>query len=355
MKRILVVNPFGLGDVIFTLRVLEGIKNAAHDASIDLVGNERTVELIRSHASVNESYAFNRDHIRQLRGKNFFAWAGEYKLLVEVWRSRKYDLMLDYSLGREFSFLGFLAGIRVRAGLNYKNRGVFLTHKLPFLGYEGKSVFEFQSDLLRVVAMPAHFPSGKLSFKLSAETHAAAQRFLREFDVDHGKRLALAPGGGRSWGENARFKQWDAGRFVDVANRWAQDTGGKVILIGDESEKSLLRDVSRSLEGKHASMIGYALPEVMSVLQKCHSFLGNDGGLAHLAYAMGVPSAVIFGPVDERVYAPFGIEVPLSIIKEGVSCRPCYKKFHFPVCRHDRACLDQLSVDTVYNALKKIT
>ncbi len=354
MKRILVVNPFGVGDAIFTLRILEGLKHSSHATLIDFVGNERTGEFLRTHSAIHEVYVFNRDKIRSMRRRNILSWMGEYKLLIDVWRSRKYDILLDFSLGREFAFLGYMAGIPVRAGLDYKKRGAFLTKRVPFTNYDGRPVADSQAQVLTAIGYPGDIPDGKLSFKISPAAEEAAKRFLQENGLNHGKKLAVAPGGGRSWGENARYKQWDARRFADVCRHWSTQEGGKVILLGDESEKDLIREISHEIGSPHAQMLGYALPEVMAVLGQSHLFLGNDGGLAHVANAMGVPSAVLFGPVDDKSYAPRGRAVRLALIREDVPCRPCYQNFKFPPCPNDRVCLDSLSVEKVLAELKKI-
>jgi ADP-heptose:LPS heptosyltransferase len=354
MKRILVVNPFGVGDVILTLRVLEGLKHSSHATLIDFVGNERTSEFLRTHSAIHEVYTFNRDQLRSMRQRNILSWIGEYKLLTDVWRSRKYDILLDLSLGREFAFLGFVAGIPVRAGLDYKKRGAFLTKRVPFTNYDGRSVADWQAQVLTSIGYPGDIPDGKLAFKISPAAQDAAKRFLHENGLIHGKKLVVAPGGGRSWGENAHYKQWDPGRFAEVCRRWIAEEGGKVILMGDESEKDLIREISHEIDSPHAQMLGFALPEVMAVLGESQLFLGNDSGLAHLANAMGVPAAVIFGPVDDKSYAPRGRGVKLAVIQEDVPCRPCYQNFKFPPCTHDRVCLEALTVEKVVTALKKI-
>lgn len=355
MKRILVVNPFGVGDVIFTLRVLEGLKHSSEATLIDFVGNERTGELLRAHSAIHEVYVFNRDRLRNIRRKNILSWMGEYKLLSELWRSRKYDILLDFSLGREFAFLGFMAGIPVRAGLDYKKRGAFLTKRVPLTSYDGKSVADYQAQVLISLGFSGDIPEGKLAFKISPAANDAAKRYLQENGLGHGQILAVAPGGGRSWGDNARYKQWDGDRFAQVCRQWIDEKGGKVVLMGDEAEKDLIRDISHAIGSHHAQMLGYALPEVMAVLKESDYFLGNDSGLAHLANAMGVPSAVIFGPVDDKSYAPRGRGIPQVLIKEDVPCRPCYQNFKFPPCPNDRVCLSALSVDKVASELKKIT
>jgi ADP-heptose:LPS heptosyltransferase len=41
-------------------------------------------------------------------------------------------------------------------------------------------------------------------------------------------------------------------------------------------------------------------------LKRARLFVGNDSGLMHLAAAAGTPTIGLFGPSDDRLYAPWG-------------------------------------------------
>jgi ADP-heptose:LPS heptosyltransferase len=54
------------------------------------------------------------------------------------------------------------------------------------------------------------------------------------------------------------------------------------------------------LVGKTDLLTAYAC------LKRASLFIGNDSGLMHLAAAAGAPTLGLFGPSDERHYAPWG-------------------------------------------------
>ncbi|MCH9644235.1 MAG: glycosyltransferase family 9 protein [Gammaproteobacteria bacterium] len=56
---------------------------------------------------------------------------------------------------------------------------------------------------------------------------------------------------------------------------------------------------------------------VAECFKRCHLFIGNDSGLMHLATAVGTPVIGLFGPSNDKHYAPLGpnchvIRTPLS-------------------------------------------
>jgi ADP-heptose:LPS heptosyltransferase len=84
--------------------------------------------------------------------------------------------------------------------------------------------------------------------------------------------------------------------------------GGRLMVLGGPEEQKLakgLRDVVMrnqfiNLTEDTDLLTAYAC------LKRARLFIGNDSGAMHLAAAAGVPTLGLFGPSDERQYAPFG-------------------------------------------------
>ena len=97
------------------------------------------------------------------------------------------------------------------------------------------------------------------------------------------------------------------------------------------------------------------MEKLCATLLRGKLLLCNDGGLLHLGNTLGVKTVSIFGPVDEKVYGPYGNDTPHEVLAQPVPCRPCYKDFHFPPCPHERRCLEELTAEKVLDAVKKIS
>jgi heptosyltransferase-2 len=78
--------------------------------------------------------------------------------------------------------------------------------------------------------------------------------------------------------------------------------------------------------------------------------VGNDSGLTHLAVAVGVPAVVLFGPtVPEFGFTPAG---PHRVVERSdLACRPCAVHGGSRCPRQDHACLSELEVGRVLDAL----
>jgi heptosyltransferase-2 len=81
------------------------------------------------------------------------------------------------------------------------------------------------------------------------------------------------------------------------------------------------------------------LAAIMSVARVCVS---NDSGAMHVAAAVGVPLAAIFGPTNEHETAPL-VHAPMELLIHEVSCRPCMLR----ECPIDHPCMRDLTPDRV--------
>ncbi len=355
LKRFLVINPFGIGDVIFSMTLVEAVRKAYPDAVIGFLCNERTVDLVRLNTSVDQTFVFNRDLFRRLWKRQPLLFFRKLKALLGMVREYHFETVFDLSLGREYSFFCWWIGIKKRIGFDYKARGIFLTDKIKIEGYSGRPVAEIQLELLGKTGISYEKGASILPIKLLPSVKKEVANFLKKQGVAEDEKLiALAPGGGKSWGENAVYKQWDAERFAQAANLFCEGQRFKILLLGDKSEKDLLERTASFLRVPSIVIAGEEIEKVCAFLSRSVFLCCNDGGLLHLANVLAVKTVSIFGPVDEKVYGPYGDVVAHAVLTEPVPCRPCYQKFHFPPCPYQRRCLSDLTADKVVAAMKKI-
>ncbi len=108
-------------------------------------------------------------------------------------------------------------------------------------------------------------------------------------------------------GSGGRAKCWPASRFAQTIRAVRKATGLRARVLLGPAEPDLAPAFA-GLDG--ADLLTPAtLPEAAGALLACRAYLGNDSGISHLAAALGVPSAVIFGPTSPALWAPPGARV----------------------------------------------
>ncbi|MGB2706243.1 MAG: lipopolysaccharide heptosyltransferase II [Candidatus Omnitrophota bacterium] len=347
-KKILIINTFGIGDVLFSTPMIRALKAHIPGASIDAMCNERGRYVLQHNRDIDRIIIFEKDDFRDAFRKSKLHFVRKlFKFIKEIKRG-KYDLAIDLSLGHQISMLLKILGIKKRIGFNYRNRGRFLTDKSNMNGFNGKHVVEHYLDILKLIGI-REIADKNLKLSLSPELEQWADSFLSRYALEHKRLVGLAPGGGKSWGEYAIYRRWDPANFAYLAERLSAKRKDIYFLIfGSSEEKEMAQSIEKGLAEKSTNLCGkVSLPEAIALIKKCALLLCNDGGLLHIAVSQGERTVSIFGPVDDKVYGPYPPSGRHKVVKaEDVACRPCYKNFKHKMCQtHD--CLKKIDKDKV--------
>lgn len=348
--RILIVNPFGIGDVLFTTPLIANLKEAFPDSYIGYVCNARTKDILLNNPKVDKVFVYEKDNFRKLWKTSKLLCIRKFLKLLSSIKKKKFDIVFDLSLGQEYSFFLWLIGIKKRIGYNYKNRGIFLIDKINISGYDKKHIVEYYLGLLKLIGIE---PKPKdLEFPLSAKDLEWAQDYLNENDVtDQDIIIGLIPGGGASWGVSAYRKQWPPHRFANLANQISEKFKAKIMLFGDINEIALCNQVASLVKEMPLITCGKTtLSRFAALLKRCDLVICNDGGPLHIAVSQGTKNISIFGPVNPLVYGPYPRSENNLVIKKDLVCQPCYEKFKLKECRH-MDCLTTIEVKEVMAAI----
>lgn len=349
-RRILIVNPFGIGDVLFTTPLVRAIKQAFPESRIAYLCNRRTQPILLSNPHVDEVLVYERDELDRLWHASPSKWFGRVLRLIRRAHRRRFDLAIDVSLGERYSFIVRMLGVRRLAGFDYRGRGRFLTARLPIEGYRDRHVVEHYRTLLAFLGVRLH--EARLEVRPPAEAVAWAMAWAREHRRG-GPLVGVVPAGGVSWGIDAGYRRWTLEGFAAVGDAMAQRPGARVVLLGERSDADVCGQVAQLMRHDAINFAGQTtLERFVALLAQLDLVVCNDGGPLHLAVSQGVKTVSVFGPVDPRVYGPYPADPERHrvVLRRDLPCRPCYHQFRLPPCPYDRACLNLLEPDDVVQA-----
>lgn len=353
--NILVFNPFGIGDVLFSTPLIRNLKEKINNCSITYVCNRRVEPLLNNNKFIDRVIVFEKDEWRNLGRKSKF---GLFKKIITQFReikNQKFDCLFDLSMNAQYGLFFKLTGIKKRIGYNYKNRGKFLTDKFDLSkGYQGRHVADFFLDLLSAVGLTATaYPFDIFLPKKKAITKPI---FLSHHNLPHQNFLiAVVAGSGDSWNQTAYFKRWPEEYFVELIERIQSELSAEVVLFGSKSEVPLTNRIYSRLAKKPLQLSGELnLESFIEHINICDLVISNDGGPFHIAQALKKKAVVFYGPVDEKVYGVYPDSSICAVFTGKVDCRPCYESFKFPECKFDKLCLRRITTDSVFSQIEKI-
>lgn len=351
-RKVLIINIFGIGDVLFTTPLIAAIKEHSPQTQIGFVCNARAESILKTNPHINKIFIYERDAFSALYKKSVFAFWKELLRLVDAIKREEYDAVFDVSLNTQVSIFCWLAGIKQRIGFNYKNRSPWLTKKISLVGFEGQHIVDYYLSLLNEVGIntKARF----LELYVSESDKIWADASLKQKGITFDKPIiGIVPGGGASWGQDASYKRWDAVSYAKLADKLIEKYSSQIILLGDKRENDLCRQMMERMQHKAISFCGETtLTQFGALARRSNLMVVNDGGPLHIAVAAGCKTVSIFGPVDENVYGPYPKEEH-KVVSLNIACRPCYRRFRRAQCAHV-SCLKNISVDQVYTSVEEI-
>ena len=355
VKRVLIVNPFGIGDVLFSTPVIRAIRRTFPNAYLAYLCNRRTQAILQRNPHLDELFVYEKDELIRVWEQNKLAALKMFVSLLQQIRRRRFELALDLSLGERYSFFLSLLGVPRRVGFDFRQRGRFLTHRFPIEGYHDHHVVEYYAQLMGWLGI--HPLDRHLDLATNTEDRQGAQQCLRRIGVDgHSLLIGLVPAGGISWGLQANFRRWSQDGFIEVGRTLWRRHQATLLVFGESGDREVCAEIAHAIGPAAVDLSGQTtLGQFISLIAHCHLVISNDGGPVHIAASQGVPTVSIFGPVNPEVYGPYPRTRQHRIVyKHDLPCRPCYHQFKLPPCPYERACLTQIEPDEVLEACEQV-
>jgi heptosyltransferase-2 len=293
VENIVIVRLSSLGDVVLALPVADNLKAAYPRAKVTFLVKEAFAPAVRAGGAVDETACFEE--------RGFWGWAAAI-------RRRRPALFVDLHDTPRTRLWGILSG--AERVLRYDKRAlarralVWFKRSSPHLA--GHVVDRYLESLAPLgISCPAREP------RLKAEGS-----FGREWGS--GPFLGVAPGARHA------TKRWAPDRFARAAGRLARERNMTVVLFGDIADRPVSRAVAAGLEPPFINVTGETtLAQMIAGIGRCSLFLTNDSGAMHVAAALGVPTAAVFGPTVEAFgFFPRGERAAVAEAPP-LPCRPC--------------------------------
>lgn len=147
-------------------------------------------------------------------------------------------------------------------------------------------------------------------------------------------------------------KRWPAERFGLVLAALQASHRVSIVVVGAAHDRGVSALVAGGLDGSELDLTGMTtLPQLAAVLAACDLFVGNDGGPAHLAAAVGTPVVTLMSGVHAaNVWDPAG-GFGYAVRAGALACAPCGSEFACPL-GHSR-CMHDISVEQVIAACRQ--
>ena len=333
MKKILIIEPNWLGDILFTTPCIRALRESNPGAFIGVMAHPRCKEILEDNPNIDELILFDeRSSHRGLLKKLF--------LILELKRLR-FDMVVSFHRSMSRMLLAYLSGIPRRVGYYTKKRSWLLTH---YVKEENRITHrvEYFSNILKRIGIDVD--NKDYEFFVPESAVREANTVLESAGLHRDEEFfVINPGG--NWFQ----KRWPKQNYAALCKKLHAIYKRRILVTGAEKDIALASDIIRSSGDYTISVCGKTtLKQLAAVMRKAKLVVANDTGPMHIALSQKAPVVALFGPTSPKITGPYG-QGKYMVLHKWFDCAvPCYK-----TC-HDYRCMEAISVDDVIEAVVKL-
>jgi ADP-heptose:LPS heptosyltransferase len=287
-RRLLIMFPGALGDLICALPAIRTIADQHPGADLELMARAELARFAVSHLGAARGHSLDRRETGHL-----------FEPSTDLSAARAFFSGFDHI----YSFFAtdnanFRARLKAAAG----GPAAFMPFRPSGTGHVAVGYLREAGD----AAASAGRAVALSRIAILPEDLAAGNARLDALGLRAGHFWLIFPGSG------SLAKNWPAQYYADLADILGQKVPALVVLGPAEAGLKSLFDSRRI-----TTLTDLELGTVAGLARLARGFVGNDSGVAHLAASAGAAGIVIFGPTDPMRWRPLGrVEVirsdPLS-------------------------------------------
>lgn len=332
-KRILLIKPSSLGDIVHTLPVVSAIKAQWPGSHMTWLVKRQWAGLVERVEGIDRVW---------LVDPTVASWVMQSQAL----RAERFDLAIDLQGLFRTGVLARLSGAPMRIGFANGREGSpwFYTHRVSVPDSDIHAVDRY---LLLAAALGISLPrQPRFAFRMLDEDLTDVRELFRHHGCSIDKPW-IAMNVGARW----LTKRWPLTFFAAVADQLYESHRAPVVIIGGADDQldagrlqSLMKRPCINLSGE------VPLRCLPALLTKATVMITNDSGPMHIAAACGVPVVAMFGPTSATRTGPYG--TGHHVLTGQTSCSPCFSR----VCRHDpeMECLTRITPAHVMNVVQPL-
>ena len=320
-RKVLIIKPSAIGDVVHALPVLNLLRRKWPAAHVSWLVTPACAGLLERHPQLDEVVRFERKELGK-GWKNPRA-AADLVRFARALRDKRFDLVIDLQGLFRSGWLAAQTRAAVRVGQASAREGawVFYTHRVPTGSPEQHAIERYLT-----VAEALGCERGPVEFRFAVDDadreHVAAMVPPRY--------AVLMPG------TNWPTKMWPVEKFAGLVAPLRERFGLESVVAGGPDTVDLASKMpgGTNLAGKTN------LRQLVALLEKADLVVANDSGPMHIAAALGRPLVTPYGPTNPVRTGPYNRAD--TVLRLDIPCSPCYSRR----CAH-QSCLQWIGVESV--------
>lgn len=303
-RKILIIKPSSLGDVIHGLPVLHAVAARFPQSEIHWVVARGFHQVLENHPLIHKLWIIDKNSWK--KPLKACGTVTEIRKLAFDLKREKFDLVIDLQGLFRSAMIGLFTGAEDRVGFDAAREGAkySYTHRV-------KTAVEIHAVEKNMrIAEFLGCPPGEPRFPFPPlEVPPELTGLLPD------EYAVIAPSAG------TRVKRWPVVHFGYLASRLPV----RSVIVAAGSDRDIADEISALSNGRAVSLAGKTgLRELAAIIRGAKFLVCPDTGPMHIAAALGVPVFAVFGPTSPVRTGPYG--KIHTVIRSDLACSPCFRR-----------------------------
>jgi ADP-heptose:LPS heptosyltransferase len=358
IRKILILEPFVLGDAALLAVMLAPLKARFPEADIHLMVQPSSVDLFKHDSRVAYAHGFSFPWAQRAHKYRLWEWKwGELFRFIWAMNRERFDIGIDSRGEVRSQILMCLFGCRRRVGFsnylcsNTHIRGLLLTDSLGDVPLQHRTrinmalcTFGTANGLWEKPAERTKTPgSQQQSVGLFPQLPALEWKTTPARRPDQFKIVFHTSGG---W----RYKMWKDDQWAELISLTAKTFDAAIVVVGASADKERLDAIRRGVPNT-AQFAITTMDNLVDTLQSSDLVVCLDSGPMNIATMLGKPVLALFGPGMVEMYAPISPESRIVHHQGAFACAPCSQAVCISPADN---CMKAISAEEVFRTLKQM-
>jgi ADP-heptose:LPS heptosyltransferase len=283
IRKILIIQYKPFGDILLNTGYLPFLRNKFPKAQIDFLIQKPYKTILEDNPNIDNLILMKK---KKKEGIHHLSYFWERIRIIQLVRSTKYDVIIDQFRNPGSAIISLFSGAKYRIGWKNKRWEWVYNYKVERdnLRYYSRAKF----DLLNPLGLKEK--PHNTYYKVKNSSQKKIDKWLNEKGLLKKRIIVFSPG------TPVLAKQWDLDNYAKLGDILLENNDKELVLLWGPGERKDVEYIYKKMSKKPIIALPTTFNEAAALIKRTYVYISNDGGINHLAVAMGTPTITIFGP-----------------------------------------------------------